>query len=378
MPAMVVDMAFRQEDGEPWWRVGNMRNLGTALTGKISAGGMAEAAGMLYQMQMFPMDVRFPDGTYRTTPDAAIYSNRSGEWEYINSVKRAANYQIVQNAEIAEILDQVAEGKPAISELFDMTTAGILNDGKQTFFCLKMGEDTVKLGVDGDDHYVTYTLIFNDMSGNGQLQWAISSVRTVCINTAFIALNQAEEKGTLWTFPHRSNPLAMLKYRAELERHLQVARIDYYARLQRLVSMNWDDAQVDTFVNKVYPEPPTPKKVKQRDAGVGLGLPAEIFNPVNDMATTAEKQHAANVERFSNYRESLKELVYANAEAVGMNAYAGYQAGTEFVNWRVPERGSWGDVAASVMLDSRRVEMVHRVLGIIPSKKKGEAMVVVD
>jgi hypothetical protein len=365
MTAAVESMAYRQAHGTPWHR------LGVSIDRKVTAKEIIEIAAMNYQVQLMPMVANMPDGTQVMTDTAGIFSNRTGEWQYLNSVKRAKNYMLVQNAEIGEILDAGEDN--ALSAIFDMDTAGVLAGGKHTFFSLHMGKDTVKIGVDGNDEYETNMFIFNDFSGSGQLQWGMSYTRIVCLNTALMALNEADKDNTLWTFPHRGNPLAMLKYRAELERHLQASRKGFYMRLQAMVDNKWDVDKVDTFVNKMYPDPKTPRVVLQRNAGIGYDMPEDIVKPVEARATVSERQHESNMERAKDNRTLLKDRIdeYAN-EFSGYSMYAAYQGATEVINWRIPERGTWDNVAESVLFDSRRVEMdrLNRLVGLLPSKKR--------
>lgn len=367
MPPAVESMAYRLSNGVPWHR------LGTPITEPVNARQIMEAAEMLYENQLVQLSAKLPDGTDFLTEAGAIFSNRTGMWEYINTVKKMANYRIVQNEEIAEILDTGTEENPALSEIFEVDTAGVLADGKQTFISLKMGKDTVKFGVDGNDEYETNLLICNDFSGNGQLQWANALTRTVCQNTLIIALNEAEQGGTLWTFPHRNNPLALLKFRAALERNLQSSRRNLYAALENMVNVKWNQEDVEGFARDMYPEPKNPKLVEQRDAGIGRDIPKDIFDAVNEIAEKSGKAHDLNVDRMKEYRAALVDGVARYADEFSdLTMYAGFQAATEFINWRVPERGDWKSVAESVMFDTRRKELdrLSRLVGLLPSKDK--------
>lgn len=379
MTAQVKSLAYRQEYGIPWHR------LGTPVTGKQTARELAVAADMDFEYRLMPNVAVDPDSPidddgnyiisgYIPTGSGTIFSNQGGLWKPISTVKKTGNYEVVQNMQIADILDTANSDAQALSDVFDMDVAGVLANGRHAFFCLRMGEDTVKLGNDGDDHYVSYTTIYNDYANN-VLQWMISVVRVVCINTAQAAISDASKKGTIWNFSHRSNPLAFLKYRASLEQHLQGERVRFYAQLQSLLDVKWDQEDVAGFVGAMYPDPPKPKKKVQADAGrdyIDMLDPA-VYKPVMAMGDDAETQYQKGLVRADSYRKGLTERVHVYADEFdGYTMYAGWQAATDFINWREPERGDWNAVAESVLFDSRRVEMdrLMKLTGFVKPQRR--------
>jgi hypothetical protein len=360
MAPQVASLAFRQERGIPW------HGLGTPATGKQTAKELAVLAKMDYTMKLMPNVAVHPDSpadengiygvqSYIPTGSGTIYSNRTGEWSQVSTVKRIGNYQIPQNMEVAEIIDTPFNGNAALSDIFDMDVAGVLSDGKFTFFSLAMGEDVVKLGIEGDDHYETHTLFFNDFV-NGKLSAAISVIRTVCINTAQLALRDSSKRGTLWTFSHRRDSLTLLQYYAELVMHLQAERVAFYDSLQQMVGINWTNSDQENFVNAVYPLPPVPSHVTRAEIGRNYNI--SVSETVEAIASDAQKKWELDTARIKGYREGLNEriAVYAD-EFHGLTKYAGFQAATDFIGWREPERGNWNDVAESLLTDTRKLEM---------------------
>lgn len=368
MAPQVASLAFRQGNGIPW------HGLGTAAQGKQTAQELSVMAKMNYNMKLMPNVAIDPNSPvdengiydivgYIPTRSGTIFSNRTGDWRQLTTIKRVANYQIPQNMEVAKILDTPYNDNPALTDIYDMDVAGVLRGGKNTFWSLAMGEDTVKL-VDGDDHYTSHTLFFNDFV-NGKISAAISTIRTVCINTAMMALRDASKRGTLWTFSHRSDPLTFLQYYAELVTHLQAERVAFYESLQRMTEVKWTEDDQEKFISAVYPLPPVPKKVKQAEKGRGLVI--SVMDAIEQSADAAQKKHDLDTDRITGYQEGLRNLIgqYAN-EFNGLTKYAGFNAATDFISWREPERGDWNSVAESLLVDTRRLEMdrLMKVVGL--------------
>lgn len=371
MTPQVASLAYRQEMGIPW------HGLGTPAKGKQTAKELAIMAKMDYTMKLMPnvaVDPNSPvdeNGIYDVvgyipTGSGTIFSDRTGEWKQLTTVKRIANYVIPQNMEVAEILDTPYNNNPAMTDIYDMDVAGVLSSGRNTFFSLAMGEDTVKL-TDGDDHYTSHTLFFNDFV-NGKISAAISSVRTVCINTAMLALRDASKRGSLWTFSHRSDPLTFLQYYAELVTHLQSERAAFYTALQHMTEVKWEEKDQERFINAVYPLPPVPKKVMQAEKGRGLNI--SVMEAVELAAGAAETKHELDTARITGYQEAMRGLIgqYAD-EFNGLSLYAGFNAATDFITWREPERGEWKNVAESLLVDTRKLEMdrLMKVVGLAGS-----------
>lgn len=348
MAPQLVEIGYREAFGTPWHR------CGTPITGKVTAKEAAVSTHMDYEIRKVALYADM-EGLLIPSPSADLYSNYSGEWKYLNTVKRADKYEIVQNMEIADLLDD--GGEQALSTIFDVDTLGILSDGKRTFYCLRMPEASVKIGVDGSDDYIAHLLIFNDFSGNGTLQVAISDTRVVCYNTLLRAVADAEKKGTLWTFPHRSQPLAQLKYRVELERGVQEERKNFYAELEAWALRPMSDKEMASFVQAVYPDPPKPKKMKRAEYATDDMNP-DVVAPILAMAADAKQVWEAGKERAKDNRTGLEGRIaeYVGSHNSGPTLYWAFNGATDWINWRV-ERGTIADVGESVMYNERRKEL---------------------
>lgn len=344
MAPELVSIAYRHEYGIPWHR------SGTPMYGKVTAREAALAAAMDYEIRKVELSAEL-DNLIIKSPSCDLYSNHGGEWTYLNTIKKAEKYEIVQNMEIADLLDSGTGDKPALTDVFEMDTAGVLSEGKRTFFSLRMGEDTVKIGVDGDDHYVTNMLIFNDFGGNGTLRVAMAATRVVCLNTAIAALEEAEKDDKLWSFPHRSQPLERLAFRIELEKTFQSARSNYYKELQAMVDVKFTEADRDQFVLALYPDPSLPKVIKQASYA-NTEMREAIVVPMQSAAANAQAVHDTGVERAERTRKALTERINEYEDTYSdRSLYWSYNGATDFINW-YKERGTWADAGESVMFNT--------------------------
>lgn len=343
----VVDMAYRSEYGMPWHR------LGTPVEERVSAYELFRRANGLYNIVKAPLKAELPDDTIIDSPSCDIYSDHSGSWTYLSTVKRPKNYELVQNEDIAKVLDACTDDTPALSDIFEMDTAGVLSEGRRSFICFRMGKDSVKIGVDGNDEYETHGFIHNSYAaGEEKLLWGLALTRMVCRNTAIMAIGESEEDGTLWSFSHRSDPLMWLRFRAELERTLQQQRKKFYAELESMTLKRWDINTRDKFIDDLYPLPVMPKKSKIANTVRGLEINSELLTPVLNAGDAAHKVYDSRIELAETNRKGIKTLVPQYEEQFGQTLYATYQATTDWLCWS-KMRGTWGDVAENVMFNTR-------------------------
>jgi hypothetical protein len=345
----VVSLAYRESYGYPWHRLGNP--VGDE---HLTAHELFERADGLYTVVKAPLTATLPDGTSIKSPSCDIYSNHGGDWTYLSTIKRPKNYEIVQNEDIAKVLDTGTVEMPALSDIFEMDTAGVLSEGKRSFICFRMGRDSVKIGSTGqNDDYETHGFIYNSFAtGEEKISWGLSLTRIVCRNTLMAAVGESEEDGSLWSFSHRGDPMMWLKFRAELDRSLQQQRKSFYAELERMVDMNWEVDRRDVFVEALYPLPVVPKKSKLAKLAENLDISSEILVPVQSAGAAADRIYESRIELANANREGIKALLPEYEDQFGRTLYATYQAATDWTCWN-KIRGDWKDVAESIMFNTR-------------------------
>jgi uncharacterized protein DUF932 len=354
MPAEVESMIFREEFGMPW------HGLGKPITEKITAAQGLELAEADYEVvKAISMDV-LPDGTEIPASSTSLYSDYGGTWNYLNTVKKADNYEIVQNREIAEMLDYGDNSTASLTELFDLDTLAVLSGSKRAFFCLRMGERSVKIN-GKDDKYMCHMGVINDFAG-GNIFVTQSRTRIVCRNTMIAALEESDEDGTLWTISHRSNPRERLEFRIDLERVLQNSDDQYFTELELMVNRMWQDQEEkDKFVNMIFPDPKPSKNIRQarmvhpdmREAVVVpiMKLAQTDQKTLNNMTERAERNRAGLYERIAVYEDEFK------AESL----YAAYQGATDWICWS-KERGDMARAGQSIITPTgERFKNLQRV-----------------
>lgn len=346
----VVSLAYREAYGVPWHR------LGVPMQDKVTAAQAVQIGKGAYTVIKAPLFAQIGDA-YVPTEAAALYSDHSGEWTYLNTIKKGEKYEPVQNTQIAELLDAGDDNNLPLTDIFEMDVFGVLSEGKRSFFCLRMGEDTVKHGVDGDDRYITHLHIYNDYTNNGALRVGMSLTRSVCLNTITYAMMEAEKDGKLWSFSHKSSPLDRLAFRLEFERKIQNARRKFYAELEAMTLVGFEEPQIEAFAERLFPVPPVPGKV-QEGKMVRDDMRQEIVKPVLELAAAADQSWQNRKEQAELNQQGLVARIKDYRQEFGaLSLYTFFQGATDFINWRHPERGEWSDVAESVMFGVRAQEL---------------------
>jgi hypothetical protein len=365
----VIPLESRNEIGNVFSRLGKTR----AAEGEyLSAQEIGLKAGMNYEVQKFQLGAMVMDvdaegvETLRSvlaTPSYGLFSNRNGDWQYLNTVKRGASYEVVQNMDIARILD-TGDGETVVplSKLFRMYSAGVI--GRYTYFCMEMGRDTVKLGTNKYDEHITYAVVGNDFN-TFQTFWSIGTTAVICLNTLMANLAQSAQDETIWRISHRSQPMAILKYRAELERGLQSARGGIYAEFENWAKTDWTLEDKDAFVYSVFPDPPKPVKMKRADVvRANPGIDPDLEKPLLEMGNTAKNTYDDGMERAERNRKGLNERIGYWQDKLELDSlYTGYAAGTDIISWR-HERGSYEDLAERVVFNTGRQEMDRMVTAL--------------
>src|SRR5436305_12420342 len=116
----------------------------------------------------------------------------TNETEYLGAV--GEDYQVVQNEQVADMLDKLVDESGAHFE-----TAGSLRGGRSVFVTMKLPESMRVAGVDDLELYLAAT---TSHDGTSALRVDATPVRVVCANTQRAAI--AHSKGS-YTFRHTSN-----------------------------------------------------------------------------------------------------------------------------------------------------------------------------
>jgi phage/plasmid-like protein (TIGR03299 family) len=219
----------------------------------------------------------------------------TGVTEYLGVV--GDEYQVVQNEQVAEMLDTLVDESGAHFE-----TAGSLRGGKSVFVTMKLPSGMRVAGVDDLDLYLAAT---SGHDGTQSLRVDATPVRIVCANPQRAALRRT--KG-YYVFRHTSNV------------HAQIAQA------REAMGLMWTyleafQSEAEKMINETLTMGEFEKVV------------AELW-PVADNASETTKKNAKK--RASALRYLIRDA--DTQKAIAGTRWAGFQAVTEYIDHYVPAK----------------------------------------
>ena len=291
--------------------------LGKVFETAITPGEAVAAIGMDYTVEKFPMGV-FVDDAYVETDKFAIMRSPTAddnEWKMFGVV--SANYEIIQNADLAVIMESLAEVWP-------LETMGAIDNGKTVFMAFNTG------GVDvaGDPVNGYFTLV-NIQDGGTSVKLIYTPVRVVCQNTLVTGLSRATVNLEV---QHTNGASAMIAARTNLIAKAQTAIDETTQVFRNLAAKKLSLSEVATIFETVYPEPKIPDDMalinySQEDLGDLL------FSTVQ----RSNQSYEYYVERAHAYRDGASTLYgKLNDEypALANTAWHAYNAVVELADYR--------------------------------------------
>ena len=167
--------------------------LGTFVDRCLSGAEALRLGAIDYTVEKVEAKIQFGDKTISDTGFYGIVRTDTGE--LLNTGRAVGGrYTEFQNAELADMLDEIIEGGAEIE------TAGALGNGSTVWFLAKMPEYAEP--VDGDvlESYIMGTTTHD---GTGSIRFLPTSCRVVCQNTHRIAIGEHKTKGI--AFRHTKN-----------------------------------------------------------------------------------------------------------------------------------------------------------------------------
>jgi phage/plasmid-like protein (TIGR03299 family) len=223
------EYAYLESDGKPW------HNLGTAMLDGMNLDDWKLAAGMSFKAESAPVQFALPDGRIATVEDKKVIF-RGDNMKPMGVV--GSGFKIVQPEEVMEFF----------AELFtlhdmQMSSAGVLFDGKRFFATAKTG-NSFKL--DGVDEVKGYLLVATAIDGSLATTVKFTSCRTVCSNTLAVALG---ERGNEIRVTHKSewNP-KQIKIDMGL---LDAGWASFKGSIETLASQKVSDDWAKEFIRKM-------------------------------------------------------------------------------------------------------------------------------
>lgn len=167
----------------------------------------------------------------------------------------AQKYQVIQDREAFGFLDALVDSGEAL-----VSSAGLLNDGRRSFCCLKLPQNIL---IGGRDAVDLYLFIVTSHDGTLATTAAATPIRVVCQNTVTYGLQQAVR-----TWKVRHTPGAALKV-AEARKALDLTfayEEAWKVTAEELIATKVTKKQYEAMVKVLFPAPDKDAKAQAKTA----------------------------------------------------------------------------------------------------------------
>jgi hypothetical protein len=262
----------RSQRGGPTWAAASNRTKiadGSTLSDAFKAAGMdytiVKASMAIIYRDQFNQKQIIPDDHFRL-----IREPHGGQGAMRIGDVVGANYGLIQNMEIAQMVDPLTRTWP-------VETAGEFESGTTVYGLLSAGGSTI-----GGDEMKDYFLVSDNRDGGTALEIAFTPVRVVCWNTLQMALKRASTRVRLM---HTIDIKAQAELFIELFGQLRMAQDAGHAVMTAMYEAKVDAGDIETLVNRSFPT---------REAGSKLAA-------LNAIRPTGEDD-AAKAARFAQWK----------------------------------------------------------------------------
>lgn len=326
---------------EPAWH-GLGQTFDTAITmleavGRINAGYMVEKAPLFAKVGNRYLAVEGQVGLVRepTTDDPE---------HRVLGIASRDDYGIVQNHEMARILDP-------LSETWPVETVGVLGKGETIFFTLDAGE--MQVGRSRREVVRQFFLVADTKDGKTSGRIAFTPVRVVCQNTLTMGLSAAVSKAAL---RHTADYSDEVKFRVGLTKHMQRVMRETKARFDHMARAVLNADKVQAIIETSYPYPPLPAKVALAQAltprdRAELGEEYAVQLEGVDTAKSTYEYYRGRTEAFRDGAAELFSKINDEHPHIANTAWAAYNAVVECEDYRNGGKG----VLAAALFGARAV-----------------------
>ena len=293
-----TSFAYNKEAGIPWHRTGK------PMSGFQTADTMLDAASADYKVEVVPLYIQAPDGTYvevETKKATARINPYSGAYQPLGVVGN--RYISVQNRDVLERALAVV-GASAGDAIID--TLGVLDDGRRFFAAIDLGTLIIDpIGI--NDKIERYLLAYTSHDGTVPITYSNTPIRSVCQNTVIAALQSAQA-----TFKAKHTH----GYAVRIEEAQQVLRLStewaagFKAEAEKMLAIPMTAGRLDKVIDAAFPEA---KAATERQATNRLEIVGAIkgiyAGPKNALAVGNNGWAAWNavVEYLDHHREGTPE-----------------------------------------------------------------------
>lgn len=283
-----------------------------------------------YYVRKVPMTLTFPDGTNHVTDQVALVKEPESNTEAWKVFGYATSqFEIVQNMEVAQMLDELGKQWP-------VETVGALHDGATFFITLKSESGSV-----AGEEIAQYLLVSNNHDGKKSLHVALTPVRVVCQNTLQTGLASAALSVAL---PHRSDIRSNAKFSLDLIASVRRQQAAMLEEFNALAQTRVTDEQISAILAATYPDPKTTRKqivssfVVNDKTMIGLvnenkPLAARVLADYAKSGSEYESK-VARTQKLRDMANERTQLVNISAPTIAGTAWAVYQGVTEVENYR--------------------------------------------
>lgn len=325
--------------------------IGTVLQEDLSVSDAFKRVGLNYEVNKVPLiaDVPVAGNTYMSLPTDKFAIVRSPTVDDPNHRIFGTctdDYEVVQNSEIASLLDP-------LSETWKTETVGALDYGKTIFVTLDAGGAEIK-SANGKvkDPISKYFLITETKDGGSALKFAFTPVRVVCQNTLIIGLKAAVVSSQL---THKTGIKNEMEWRLRLLADMATAENVVMSNMQYIAKVVLDNEHCVEIINAAYPAPKKSVKAAMLDNFVNPVEELSGYTELLDELTNAQAEFENWANRVSLFRENATMLFNKfNDEhpAFANTGWAAYNAVVETEDFRIgraslAESTLWGARAAA-------------------------------
>lgn len=322
--------------------------------GYVSPDGFADATDALnkgkgdYEVSLVPFSVNYNGQTIELPGRFEIVRGATSfdpEPAFFGEV--SDRYEVVQNRELAEILNPLTEQYP-------VDTFGVIQEGRRVFFTLKMPDTTIN--DDDNERYENWVFVGNDFV-DGSLYWMATKIRVVCFNTWMAARQQGE---IIDRIGHASRPKELLTLRRDIEVALVRQHQEMEKMFTAMMQKQMTTGTTADFLEKVFPFKKDHRIAKTVETAKAMEI--EVPEVLEAVALNATKQYAADNQRMAEARiESARLFTKFNDEQprYANSLYALAQASNEYVN-HYKGRGD-GKALAESLIFGARSQMLDRI-----------------
>ncbi len=277
-----------------WHRLGTITADALTLDDALRAGGLdwtvrksvdPVSASVLTDLGVGFVTVEGKYATYRDHPQLGL--------EGLGVVGK--QYQVVQNREIGELVEHIADESGGIWE-----TAGSLFGGRRVFMSIKMPESML---IGGEDKTDMYLVIASSHDGTLAVTAITTAVRVVCNNTFSMALKDAASK---YVFRHSGDAGFKVQEAREALALTFKYQEEFAAEMERLLSVPMNGEGFDAFSKRLLPEIQPTKIAQVRAEKARFDLLSLWVSPTQDFGRGTAYGALNTVTEYDQWVRSVK------------------------------------------------------------------------